>query len=57
MIKPRRISAIHARRRWPNKWPILELVKGNLGTRDTLIVAALYWAVKDLVKRMVKDAS
>jgi hypothetical protein len=56
-IKPKRIGAVDARKSWPGKWPILQVWEDNSGKRDKLTVAALYWAVKDLVKKMVRDAS
>jgi hypothetical protein len=56
-IKPKRISAVDARKKWPDKWPTLTVLKDQRGKRNKLTVAALYWAVKDLVKREVKAAS
>jgi len=56
-IRPKgRIGIVDARKTWPDRWPTVSVLSDARGTRYKLTVAALYWAVKDLVKKMAASA-
>jgi hypothetical protein len=55
-IRTKRIGAVDARKTWPANCPVLTVLTDAGGTRDKLTVAALYWAVKSMVKDLAAKA-
>ena len=59
-VKHKRIALVDARRSWPERWPILAPDKGIIRRktgkpfRYTLSAVALYWAVKDILRKLSK---
>lgn len=55
-VLPKRMGSIDARKKWPERWPVLSVLSDASGTRDKLTVVALYWAVKSMVASLAAVA-
>jgi len=56
-VKRQDIEAIDAMTTWSDDWPTLSVENYNGGKRLKLSCAALYWAVKEMVKALAADSS
>ena len=56
-VKPKRVAAVDARKKWRDDWATLEIITDAQGKRYKLTVIALYWGVKKIVKDLVADLS